>query len=94
MSGQGQLRIRTQHDRRAVLVEIVDQGSGIPGDFSARIFDPFFTTKEVGKGAGLGLDIVRRIVVDRYHGEITFESVPGETRFLVRLPFASAGSNQ
>lgn len=94
MSGQGQLRIRTQHDRRAVLVEIVDQGSGIPSDFSARIFDPFFTTKEVGKGAGLGLDIVRRIVVDRYHGEITFESVPGETRFLVRLPLISAGSNE
>lgn len=86
MSGQGQLRIRTQHDGRAVLVEIVDQGSGIPSDFSARIFDPFFTTKDVGKGAGLGLDIVRRIIVDRYHGEITFESVPGETRFLVRLP--------
>jgi signal transduction histidine kinase len=92
MRGQGQLRIRTQHAGRAVLVEIVDQGSGIPSDFSARIFDPFFTTKEVGKGAGLGLDIVRRIVIDRYHGEITFESVPGETRFLVRLPLASDGS--
>ena len=94
MSGQGQIRIRTQRDGNAVLVEIVDQGAGIPSDLSARIFDPFFTTKEVGKGTGLGLDIVWRIVVDRYHGEITFKSVPGETRFLVRLPLASAGSNE
>ena len=93
MSGQGQIRIRTQRDGNAVLVEIVDQGAGIPSDLSARIFDPFFTTKEVGKGTGLGLDIVWRIVVDRYHGEITFKSVPGETRFLVRIPLTSAGSN-
>jgi len=70
-------------------VEIADQGSGIPPEVSSRIFEPFYTTKGVGKGTGLGLDIVRRIVVDRYHGEITFTSVPGETRFVVRLPLAS-----
>lgn len=93
MGGQGQLGIRTRHDEHAVLVEIVDHGPGIPSDLSARIFDPFFTTKEVGKGTGLGLDIVRRIVVDRYRGEVTFASVPGETRFLVRLPLSSARSN-
>ena len=89
MSGQGQLLIRTRSDEHAVLVEIVDQGPGIPSDLARRIFDPFFTTKEVGKGTGLGLDIVRRIVVDRYHGDVTFTSVPGETHFLVRLPLAS-----
>ena len=94
MNGQGQLLIRTRHDERAALVEIVDHGPGIPGDVAARIFDPFFTTKEVGKGAGLGLDIVRRIVVDRYRGEVTFKTVPGETRFLVRLPRVPASANE
>lgn len=88
MGGHGQLRLRTRHDDHAVLVEIIDQGPGIPPELASRIFDPFFTTKGVGKGTGLGLDIVRRIVVDRCRGEITFESVPGETRFLVRLPRA------
>jgi signal transduction histidine kinase len=86
MDGHGQLRIRTSRDMRAVLVEIADQGHGIPRELASRIFDPFFTTKEVGKGSGLGLDIVRRIVIDRYGGEVSFESIPGETRFLVRLP--------
>lgn len=89
MDGHGQLRIRTRHDEHAVLVEIVDQGPGIPPELASRIFDPFFTTKEVGKGTGLGLDIVRRIVVDRCHGEVSVASVPGETRFLVRLPLTS-----
>jgi signal transduction histidine kinase len=72
-----------------VLVEIIDQGPGIPPEIAARIFDPFFTTKGIGKGTGLGLDIVRRIVVDRCRGEVTVESKPGETRFLVRLPLTS-----
>jgi signal transduction histidine kinase len=89
MDGHGQLRIRTQRQEHAALVEIIDQGTGIPPELGAHIFDPFFTTKEVGKGTGLGLDIVRRIVVDRCHGEISFESVPGETRFLVRLPLTA-----
>jgi signal transduction histidine kinase len=52
----------------------------------SRIFDPFFTTKEAGKGTGLGLDIVRRIVVDAHHGEVAVHSTPGDTRFIVRLP--------
>jgi signal transduction histidine kinase len=86
MDGHGQLRIRTRCDGDEVLVEIIDQGPGIPPEITARIFDPFFTTKGVGKGTGLGLDIVRRIVVDRCRGELTFESAPGETCFLVRLP--------
>ena len=88
MDGHGQLRIVTRRDGPAVLVEIIDQGTGIPPEIASRIYDPFFTTKEVGKGSGLGLDIARRIVVDRHHGEITFESSPGGTRFLVRLPLA------
>jgi signal transduction histidine kinase len=86
MDGQGQLRIRSSHDERCVLVEIADQGRGIPSELASRIFDPFFTTKEVGKGSGLGLDIVRRIVIDHFGGEVSFKSVQGETRFYVRLP--------
>jgi signal transduction histidine kinase len=86
MDGHGQVQVRTQHDEHAVLVEIVDQGRGIPPELQSRIFDPFFTTKEVGKGTGLGLDIVRRIIVDHFHGEISFESAPGDTRFLIRVP--------
>jgi signal transduction histidine kinase len=89
MDGHGQLRIRTHREEHTLLVEIIDQGAGIPPELGAHVFDPFFTTKEVGKGTGLGLDIVRRIVVDRCNGEISFESVPGETRFLVRLPLPS-----
>ena len=83
---RGQIIIRTRHDDDAVVVEIADQGPGIPADLVSRIFDPFFTTKEVGKGTGLGLDIVRRIVVDAHHGEVSVKSTPGDTRFVVRLP--------
>ncbi|HEX2349711.1 MAG TPA: ATP-binding protein [Ktedonobacterales bacterium] len=89
MNGRGQIHIQTRRVGSDVIVEIADQGSGIPPEVASRIFEPFYTTKGVGKGTGLGLDIVRRIVVDRYHGEITFTSVPGETRFVVRLPLAS-----
>jgi signal transduction histidine kinase len=89
MDGHGQVRIVTRHEGTAVLVEIIDQGAGIPLEIASRIFDPFFTTKEAGKGSGLGLDITRRIVVDRYHGELTFKSSPGDTRFRVRLPLTA-----
>ncbi|MGZ6387874.1 MAG: ATP-binding protein [Ktedonobacterales bacterium] len=89
MDGHGQIRIRTRHDEHSVLVEIADHGPGIPPELASRIFDPFFTTKEVGKGTGLGLDIVRRIVVDRYHGEVSLESAPGGTRFFIRLPLTA-----
>ena len=86
MDGQGQLTIRTRRAGDWVVVEICDHGTGIPPDVQARMFDPFFTTKEPGKGTGLGLDIVRRIVVDGHHGEISVDSQPGDTRFTVRLP--------
>jgi len=70
-----------------ILVRIVDDGAGIPADIQGRIFDPFFTTKGVGKGSGLGLDIVRRLV-KQHDGDITLESAPGRTEFQVRLPVA------
>ena len=84
--GGGRLLIRTRQENNALIVEIGDQGPGIPPDLVSRIFDPFFTTKEPGKGTGLGLDIVRRIVVDGHRGDISVESSPGDTRFIVRLP--------
>ena len=58
-------------------------------DVQARVFEPFFTTKDVGKGTGLGLDISRRIVVDRHGGDISFESRPGATTARVRLPISN-----
>lgn len=86
MQGKGELTIKTFRDKDDVVVEISDTGSGIPQDIQSHIFEPFFTTKGVGAGTGLGLDITRRIVVQRHHGEICFDSKPAETNFRVRLP--------
>jgi signal transduction histidine kinase len=58
----------------------------VPEDLRRRILEPFFTTKEPGRGTGLGLDIAHRIVVERHGGDLTLESMPGDTRFIVRLP--------
>ena len=87
MGGTGTLTIRTGSDDDFLLVEIADTGPGVPDDIRTRIFEPFFTTKPVGEGTGLGLDISWRIVVNKHHGDIRVESVPGDTRFQVRLPF-------
>ena len=86
MDGRGVLRISTRSEGDDVVIEFTDDGPGIPADVLERAFEPFFTTKDVGKGTGLGLDIARRIVVDRHGGEIRFESVPGATTARVRLP--------
>ncbi|MFI8189163.1 ATP-binding protein [Streptomyces sp. NPDC085946] len=87
--GDGTLTVRTarQHDR--LLVEFRDTGVGIPPEIRGRIFDPFFTTKPVGEGTGLGLDISWRIVVNKHHGGLQVESVPGDTRFQVLLPLTA-----
>jgi signal transduction histidine kinase len=86
MSGVGTLTVRTARDGEFLLVEIGDTGPGIPEAIQARIFEPFFTTKPVGEGTGLGLDISWRIVVKKHHGDLRVESVPGDTRFQIRLP--------
>jgi len=86
MGGAGTLTIRTARDEGNVLVEVGDNGPGIPDDIKDRIFEPFFTTKPVGEGTGLGLDIAWRIVVKKHHGDLRVESRPGDTRFQVRLP--------
>ncbi|WNM32314.1 ATP-binding protein [Streptomyces sp. Li-HN-5-11] len=90
--GDGTLTVRTaRHDDR-LLVEFRDSGPGVPPEIRDRIFDPFFTTKPVGQGTGLGLDISWRIVVNKHHGALRVESVPGDTRFQVLLPLTAAES--
>jgi signal transduction histidine kinase len=87
MNGKGELIVRTAAEFGRVLVEIQDNGPGIPPEIRDRIFEPFFTTKQVGAGMGLGLDTVYRIV-QQHRGEIRVQSQPGKTLFQVRLPFA------
>src|SRR5262249_42052549 len=90
MANGGVLRVRTKSEPLDVLVEIRDNGAGIPEDVKARISEPFFTTKAVGEGTGLGLDAVLRIV-RKHRGNVRFESKPGDTCFQVRLPLAPSG---
>jgi signal transduction histidine kinase len=79
------LEIVTKKDNDFVEVSIIDNGTGIPDDVCARIFDPFFTTKEIGKGTGLGLDVVSKIV-KQHRGSVKVKSVPGRTAFIVCFP--------
>jgi signal transduction histidine kinase len=87
MSGKGELRVRTHRDDAGVVVEIGDNGSGIPPEVMPHIFEPFYTTKGVGDGTGLGLDTAQRIV-KKHRGSIQVTSKPGDTRFQVWLPLA------
>jgi signal transduction histidine kinase len=86
MDGAGTLTVRTALDGDSVLVEVADTGPGVPPELQRRIFEPFFTTKGVGEGTGLGLDISWKVVVNRHGGDLRVISVPGDTRFQVRLP--------
>jgi signal transduction histidine kinase len=83
----GTITIATHADGQCAVVEISDDGPGIPDDVASQIFDPFFTTKDVGYGTGLGLATARRIVVERHDGSLTLDTEPGRTSFRVRLPF-------
>lgn len=84
----GTIWVRTSRKEDSLMVEIADNGCGIPLEIQPRIFEPFFTTKSVGKGTGLGLEIAYRIVVTQHKGDIRFFSMPGDTRFQVYLPIA------
>ena len=89
MDGQGTLTLRTRAEGEWVVVEIADTGGGMPPEVVARAFEPFFTTKDVGRGTGLGLDIARRIVVERHGGLIDIDSPAHEgkgTVMRVSLP--------
>lgn len=81
----GHVAVTAEPELDSVVVQITDDGPGIPKEIQGRIFDPFFTTKGVGKGTGLGLDVVRRLL-QRHEGEISVDSRPGRTEFQVRLP--------
>lgn len=86
IQNNGVLRLRTVRELDCALVEVADNGPGIPEEIQGRIFEPFFTTKGVGQGTGLGLDVVRKLLWN-HNGSVGFESKPGDTRFYVRLPF-------
>jgi signal transduction histidine kinase len=85
----GRIDVRANGEDGGVAVRIIDNGAGIPDAIRDRIFDPFFTTKGVGEGTGLGLDIVRRLVLHN-DGAISVESRPGRTEFRVLLPAVPA----
>jgi signal transduction histidine kinase len=86
MEGQGTLRLATRAEGPSVVVEVADTGPGMPPEVAARAFDAFYTTKDVGEGVGLGLDIARRIVVERHGGTIAIDPRPGGTVLRVTLP--------
>jgi signal transduction histidine kinase len=86
MQGTGELSLRTYSEDNHVVVEITDNGPGIPENIQARIFEPFFTTKPPGHGTGLGLHISHDIIANRHHGQLLVKSKPGETKFKVILP--------
>ena len=85
MDGQGEITIRTRYDDQWVIVELEDNGPGIPEAVLPHIFDPFYTTKAPGKGTGMGLNISHNIV-QKHRGRVDVYSQPGQTRFEVRLP--------
>jgi signal transduction histidine kinase len=87
MLGKGELRLQTFSEDHNVVVEIGDNGPGIPPEIESHIFDPFFTTKGIGEATGLGLNTVRTIV-RKHGGSIQVKSKPGDTRFQVWLPRA------
>jgi signal transduction histidine kinase len=85
VDGRGSIAIRTYVEGPRVVVEVIDNGRGIPREAQVHVFEPFYTTKDIGAGPGLGLAIVRRIVTD-HGGEVFVQSEPGKTCFTVRLP--------
>jgi signal transduction histidine kinase len=87
---EGTITITTRSDGDSAVVEITDDGPGMPDEVAQRIFDPFFTTKEVGRGTGLGLATARSIVADRHDGTLELATEPGRTTFSVHLPLTQA----
>jgi signal transduction histidine kinase len=85
MTDSGTLTLSTSLQGKTILVEITDTGQGIPAEYANRVFEPFFTTKPFGKGLGLGLDTVQR-VIQKHFGAVAFDSQPNKTTFHVRLP--------
>ncbi len=91
VQGGGEITLRTRSDDGWAVIEVEDNGPGIPADIQGRIFDPFFTTRPPGQGAGMGLSIVYNTIVYQHRGAIDLDSQPGRTRFTIRLPSKIAG---
>jgi len=80
---------KLSEDKKNVIVQIADNGTGMPEEVKAQIFEQGFTTKKVGKGTGLGMAIAHHIVTEKHGGTITCDSTPGEgTTFTIALPIA------
>jgi signal transduction histidine kinase len=94
MEGRGVLTVGTRRDGENALVTIGDSGPGIAPEIRRHLFEPFITNKPAGQGTGLGLETVRRIVVNRHHGRIAVESKPGDTRFEVTLPIEQRSEHE
>jgi signal transduction histidine kinase len=89
---RGRVEVTATRERQHVAVRVIDNGPGIPPEIRGRLFEPFFTTKPVGKGTGLGLDIVRRLL--RHNdADIEVDSAPGRTEFRVLLPITDANGS-
>jgi signal transduction histidine kinase len=86
LNGKGEITLRTYQEDRNVIVEIIDNGPGIPGEILPRIYEPFFTTKPPGRATGLGLHISHDIIANHHRGQLLVESKPGETKFKAILP--------
>jgi signal transduction histidine kinase len=86
MNGKGEIVLRTFTEDGNVVVEIIDNGPGIPEKIQQRIYEPFFTTKPPGQGTGLGLHISHDIVANHHRGQLLVRSKPGETVFKAVLP--------
>lgn len=87
LNSMGTITIRTYSNKKEVIIEIEDDGEGIPEDLLPKIFDPFFTTKEVGQGTGQGLTLCYSIVTEKHQGSIDFSSKLGEgTKCTIKLP--------
>ncbi len=92
MDGKGEIRLRTMARGRRVVVQVEDNGPGIPEEMQPRVFDAFFTTKAPGKGTGLGLNTSYNVVVEKHGGTIRVDSEPGRTVFTVELPIERPGA--
>jgi signal transduction histidine kinase len=90
MGREGTLTVRARRTDGEVVVEVEDDGPGMPPEVAARAFDPFFTTKPPGSGTGLGLTVSHNIVVRQHGGRMTVASEPGRTMFTVALPLTAA----
>lgn len=94
MNGHGELYLRTRWEAPWVVVEIEDNGPGIPESIQGRLFDPFYTTKAPGEGTGLGLNISHNIIVQKHGGSITVDSQPDSTCFQIKLPLANSRTEE